>query len=346
MSDQNLFAQQESNKRKSAWLVAGFLLFFAWIGFGGDLAFYLGTRDRPAEEYRHVIPWIGLLAIGFALIVAASSWRHGARRVLRATGAWELVEPATPEQKRLRNVVEEMAIASGLPVPRVWIVPDGDPNAFATGRDPPGAHVAVTEGLLARLDRDQLQGVIAHEMAHIRNYDIRLMTLLAALVGAIALLSDGMRRFLRFGGRVGGRGRGGGRGKGGNPLAVAVLVLWLLSLVLAPLISSLLSMAVSRKREFLADATGAQLTRNPLALAEALETLAREHAPTRTIARGAAHMCIVDPGHSKLTERDGALAQLLTSHPPIRHRVARLKAMAYQAEKRGEGLPNPADVAG
>jgi heat shock protein HtpX len=345
VSDQNLFAQQESNKRKSAWLVAGFLLFFAWIGFGGDLALYLGTRENPPEEYRHVIPWIGLLATGFAAVLTATSWKSGAKRVLTATGAWELIEPATDEQKRLRNVVEEMSIASGLPVPRIWIVPDDDPNAFATGRDPFAAHVAVTEGLLKRLDRDELQGVIAHEMSHIRNYDIRLMTLLAALVGAIALLSDAMRQFLRFGGRVGGRGRG-GRGKGGNPIAVVVLVVWLVTLVLAPIVSSLLSMAVSRKREFLADATGAQLTRNPIGLARALEKLAAEHAPTRTIARGAAHMCIVDPGHSKLAEREGFLGHMFASHPPMRVRLARLRAMAYQAEKQGGVLPDPADIVG
>ncbi|MGH7559574.1 MAG: M48 family metallopeptidase [Gemmatimonadales bacterium] len=340
MSDQNLFAQQESNKRKSAWLVAGFLLFFAWIGFGGDLALYLGTRDLPPEDYHHVVPWIGLVATTFALVVAWTSWRNGARRVLVAAGAWELVEPATPEQKRLRNVIEEMAIASGLPVPRIWIIPDDDPNAFATGRDPFAAHVAVTEGLLARLDRDELQGVVAHEMSHIRNYDIRLMTLLAALVGAIALLSDGMRQFLRFGG---GRSRGGK--KGGNPLALVVLALWLISLIVAPIVSSLLSMAVSRKRELLADATGSQLTRNPLALASALEKLAKEHGPTRTIARGAAHMCIVDPGHSRFAESESGLSRLFSSHPPIRIRLARLRAMGYQAVKRGDGEPDSAGLA-
>jgi heat shock protein HtpX len=344
VSDQNLFAQQESNKRKSAWLVAGFLLFFAWIGFGGDLALYLGTRDSPPEQYHHVIPWIGLAATAFAAVLTGTSWKNGARRVLTATGAWELIEPDTPEQKRLRNVVEEMAIAAGLPVPKIWIVPDDDPNAFATGRDPFSAHVAVTEGLLARLDRDELQGVIAHEMSHIRNFDIRLMTLLAALVGAIALLSDAMRQFLRFGGRIGGRSRG-GRGKGGNPVALIVLAVWLISLVLAPLVSSLLSMAVSRKREFLGDATGAQLTRNPIGLARALEKLAAEHGPTRTIARGAAHMCIVDPGHSKFAERPGFLGHLFSSHPPMRLRLARLRGMAYQAEKQGT-LPHPADVTG
>jgi heat shock protein HtpX len=127
---------------------------------------------------------------------------------------------------------------------------------------------------------------------------------------------------------------------------VVVLVVWLVTLVLAPIVSSLLSMAVSRKREFLADATGAQLTRNPIGLARALEKLAAEHAPTRTIARGAAHMCIVDPGHSKLAEREGFLGHMFSSHPPMRVRLARLRAMAYQAEKQGGVLPDPADIVG
>lgn len=332
-SDQNLFAQQESNKRKSAWLVVGFLLFFAWIGFGGDLALYLQTRDLPPEHYHHVIPYIGLIACSISGAIAWYAWRNGAGRVLAATGAQELIEPATPELKRLDNVVEEMAIASGLPKPKIWIIPDQDPNAFATGRDPLTAHIAVTEGLLAVLDRDELQAVISHEMSHIRNYDIRLMTLLAAMVGVIALMSDVARQFLRFGGR----GRGGG--KKGNPLALVVLVLWLISLVLAPIVSSLLSMAVSRKREYLADATGAQLTRNPLALARALEKIDGATGATRSIARGAAHLCIIDPAERKLADKEGFLGDLFASHPPMRLRLARLRGMGYAAEKHGGAVP-------
>ena len=329
-SDQNLFAQQESNKRKSAWLVVGFLLFFAWIGFGGDLALYLQTRDLRPEHYHHVIPYIGLVACTISGAIAWYAWRNGAGRVLAATGAQELIEPATPELQRLDNVVEEMAIAAGLPKPKIWIIPDQDPNAFATGRDPFNAHIAVTEGLLAALDRDELQAVVAHEMSHIRNYDIRLMTLLAAMVGVVALMSDVMRQFLRFGG---GRGRGGG--KKGNPLALLVLVLWLVSLVLAPIVSSLLSMAVSRKREYLADATGAQLTRNPMALASALEKIDAASGATRAIARSAAHLCIIDPGERKLADKEGFLGDLFASHPPIRLRLVRLRGMGYAAEKHG-----------
>ncbi len=333
--DDNLFAQQEANRRRSNWLVVGFVLFFAWVGFGGDLAYGLFTAQNPPDGYHHTIPILGIFTTLAAGGICWFSWRYGPERVLWATGAWEIVEPATPEQRQLVNVVEEMAIASGLPKPRVFVVPDPDPNAFATGRDPESASIAVTEGLLATLSREELQGVVAHEMAHVRNLDVRLMTLLAAMVGAIALMSDGMGRMLRSGVRVGvGSGGRRGGGKGGSPLAVIVLVLWLVTLIVAPIVSRILALAVSRKREFLADATGAQFTRNPLALASALEKLAAAGAPTRAITRGAAHLCIVDPSPGLLAAREGFLADVLTSHPPIAQRIIRLRGMGYQQHKR------------
>jgi heat shock protein HtpX len=332
--DANLFAQQEANRRRSNWLVVGFIIFFAWVGFGGDLAFGLLTADAPPGGYHHVVPFIGLVSTVTAAGICWFAWRHGPERVLWATGAWEIIEPAPPEQRQLVNVVEEMAIASGIPKPRVWVVPDEDPNAFATGRDAESASIAVTEGLLATLSRDELQGVVAHELAHVRNLDVRLMTLLAGMVGAIALMSDGMGRTLRFGGRTGARlgGRSSG-GKSGNPLGMVVLVLWLLTLIVAPVVSRILAMAVSRKREFLADATAAQFTRNPMALATALEKLAAATAPTKSITRGAAHLCIVDPSPGLLSSRQGFLADVLASHPPIRQRIIRLEGMGYQQAK-------------
>jgi heat shock protein HtpX len=333
--DANLFAQQEANRRRSNWLVVGFIIFFAWVGFGGDLAFGLLTADAPPGEYHHVIPVMGLVSTIIAAGICWFAWRHGPERVLWATGAWEIIEPATPEQRQLVNVVEEMAIASGIPKPRIWVVPDEDPNAFATGRDAESASIAVTEGLLATLSRDELQGVVAHEMAHVRNLDVRLMTLLAGMVGAIALMSDGMGRTLRFGGRTGSRlgGRSGGGKGSGNPLALVVLVLWLLTLIVAPVVSRILAMAVSRKREFLADATAAQFTRNPMALAAALEKLSAATEATRSITRGAAHLCIVDPSPGLLSSRQGFLADVLASHPPIQQRIIRLHGMSYQQAK-------------
>jgi heat shock protein HtpX len=338
----NLFAQQESNRRRSTWLVIGFIVFFAWVGFGGDLAFGLLTADAPPGAYHHVVPVLGIFTTLMAAGICWYSWRFGARQVLWATGAREIVDPATPEERQLVNVVEEMAIASGLPKPKVYVVPDDDPNAFATGRDAATASIAVTQGLLRTLSRDELQGVVAHEMAHVQNLDVRLMTLLAGMVGAIALMSDGMGRMIR-GSRGVSLGRSAEReeGKGGNPLAIVLLVFWLLTLIVAPIVSRILAMAVSRKREYLADATGTQFTRNPLALASALEKLEAASAPTRSITQGAAHLCIVDPAPGLLASREGFLADALASHPPIRQRIIRLEGMGYQQAKREVAAAQP-----
>jgi len=340
VSDANLFAQQAANRRRSFWLVAGFLLFFAWVGFGGDYALYLLTQGAARGAYHHTIPFIGVLTTAAAAGICLYAWKTGPERVLLAAGAWEIITPSTPAQRQLDNVVEEMAIAAGLPKPSVWIVPDPDLNAFATGHDPRHASLAVTEGLLDALDRDELQGVVAHEMSHIQNDDVKLMTLLAGMLGAVALLSDAMGRYLRSGGRVGVSSRGGsgrGGGKGGNSLGALLLVLWVFTLLIAPVVTRLLAMAVSRKREYLADATAAQFTRNPAALARALERLDASATGTRSITHGAAHLCIVDPAERKISDREGFFGDVFASHPPIRLRVARLKAMAFQAVKQAGG---------
>jgi heat shock protein HtpX len=335
----NLFAQQEANRRRSRWLVVAFVLFFAWLGFGGDWIYWQLTRTAEAAGYRHVFPWFGLGLSVVATLFAAWATRTGAKRVLWSAGATELTSPATPAERQLVNVVEEMAIAAGLPKPRIHVIADADPNALAAGLDPTGSHIAVTEGLLGVCSRDELQAVIAHEMAHIRNFDTRLLTLLAGLVGAVALVSDGLGRVLRGGVRVsgGGRSRGvGGGGKKGSagPLVLIVLALWIISWLLAPLIVRLLALGVSRQREYLADATSAQLTRNPMALATALEKIEHAHAPTSSIKKGTAHLCIADPLGRRVTAREGRLADFLGTHPPMAIRVARLKAMAYQDEKK------------
>lgn len=327
----DLFAQQEQNRRKSSWLLLGFVFFFAWVGFGGDIALYL-LQDADAIGYRHRVPFLGIIATIVAAGMAWAAWRWGDRQVLWSTRAMELINPVTAGQQRLVNVMEEMAIASGMPRVKLWIVPDADLNAFATGRDPASASIAVTEGLLEALDRDELQAVIAHEYAHVARYDTRLMTLVAAMVGAIALVSDGMGRFLWHGGRVGGAagrsmahaaGKRSGRGAAG----VVVLVLWLFTLVVAPLVSRLVAMAISRSREYLADATAAQFTRNPAALISALEKLDNARQPTIAVGRGAAHLCIVDPGDRRFQRWKGYAGDLLASHPPIEARIARLQAM-------------------
>ena len=342
----DLFSQQEANRIGTRWLVLFFVLFFAWLGFGGDWLLWHATRAAERGAYRHEIPWGGLALTLLAVGMAWSARQTGARRVLAAAGAAELEHPRTPEEVQLFNVVGEMAIAAGIPRPRIHLIPDDDPNAFATGFDPAESHIAVTKGLLALCSRDELQGVVAHEMGHIRNLDVRLMTQLAGLVGAVALVSDGVGRILREGirGRVPiriGRGR-----KGGNlgPLFLVVLALWVLSWLLAPLVCRLLALGVSRKREFLADATAAQLTRNPAALASALEKIERAAAPTAAIRQGAAHLCIADPLGRRVNVRQGALADLFGTHPPMPLRVARLRAMSYQALKRSGGIPAIAPV--
>jgi heat shock protein HtpX len=338
----NLFEQQEANRRRTRWLVIAFIAFFAWLGFGGDWILYELTRGAPPNAYRHAFPWFGIVLTTFAAILAAFSWKTGPSRVLWSAGAREIETPNGDVETRLVNVVEEMAIASGIPRPRIWLIGDADPNAFATGLDAEHAHIAVTDGLLATCNRDELQAVIAHEMGHVKNLDVRLMTFLAALVGAVALMSDGMGRMLRGGVRFGAfTGGGRSRGKRDNlgPLVLVLLVLWLLSWLIAPFVTRLLALGVSRKREFLADAMSAQFTRNPLALASALEKIEHAGAPTTSIKRGSAHLCIADPLGRQSSLREGKLADFFGTHPPMALRVARLRAMGYQEKKRlGESL--------
>jgi heat shock protein HtpX len=350
VSDANLFEQQRKNRRRSAILVGIFLLFFAWIGFGGDYVFYLYTNPSPtaglsqasgrglgsAGGYHHTFPWFGIAATLLGLGMAWYGWKNGPKQVLWASGAWQLVQPDKPEEKVLVNVVEEMAIAASIPRPAIWIVPDPDPNAFATGTDERHANIAVTEGLLTTLNRDELQAVVAHELAHIKNYDVKLMTLLAALVGVLALISQGTRRVMwGTGGRVSGGRSSGGRKGGGGGLVFVLLIVWLISLMLAPLISRLLALAVSRKREFLADASSAQFTRNPAALASALRKIEDAAAPTQSIQHGSAHLCIADPLGRRSNLHEGFLSDFFGTHPPMAVRIARLKAMAYQYQKTG-----------
>ncbi len=327
----DLFSQQARNRRRSAWLIAGFVLFFAWLGFGGDYIAYLYTQDVEPGAYRHVVPWFGALLTLIGVGMAAYAWRSGAAQVLKSTNAREILDPQNEVERQYVNVVEEMAIASGIQRPRIWIIDDPDPNAFATGRDDQKAHVAVTDGLLLTVDRAELQAVIAHEMGHIKNLDVRLMTLLAALVGTIVLLSDGLWRVLFRGGRIGGK-RGGGK-KGGNPVILVLLVVWVLSWILAPIIVRFLALSVSREREYLADAMSAQFTRNPLALASALEKIEHAAEPTKQIKRGTAHLCIADPLGRRANLRESWLAARFATHPPMAMRVARLKAMGYRALK-------------
>lgn len=341
----NIYEQQSSNRRMTAAIMLVFVLFFLTIGFGFDY-FYLNfspfaepqatwnaggyyERQGPAAGR---IPFGTIISLLIGLGIAGNSMLNGPGMVLRSTMA-RRADPADAKEKQFLNVVEEMATSAGLPAPAAYVVPDPDLNAFATGTSPANSVIAVTEGLLRSLNREELQGVVAHEMSHIRNYDMRLMTVMAGMIGAIALLSDFAGRSMRFGGRGssgGSSSRGSGR-KGGGA-ALVLFALWLVLVILAPLISRLLAMAVSRQREFLADASGSELTRNPLALVSALGKIRAAVMPTNAVNNGVAHMCITDPRGSLIEEKAGFAADLLATHPPMEKRILALKVMAYQAE--------------
>jgi heat shock protein HtpX len=315
----NLFEQQRRNLRRTAAILTGFVAFLVFLGIGGDLFLY-GSGAGPGFP----IATLGALLFG----AGSSLWalKAGDQAVLDSANAVP-IDPADPRQRVLDNVVEEMSIAGGIPKPAVYLIPDSDPNAFATGTGPEHSSVAVTAGLLDALDRDELQAVVSHEMAHVKNYDVRLMTVVAALVGSVLLISDWGRRGIGWGG---GRRRS-SRGRGGGGIVLLVFfVLWMFSLVLAPLIARLVAMAVSREREYLADASGSELTRNPLALASALEKIDAAVAPTPSIKQGVAHLCIADPRGRAVNEREGGLAELFATHPPIAKRIALLREMAYR----------------
>jgi heat shock protein HtpX len=316
----NLYDQQKRNLRRTALFLAGFVLFLAFLGLGAD-AFLYGSGGSPG------LPICTLGALAFGGLSAWWSLHGGDQAVLESASARAL-DATDPRERVLDNVVEEMAIAGGLPKPRVYVIPDADPNAFATGPGPQKASLAVTRGILEKLNREELQAVVAHEMAHVRNYDIRLMTVVAALAGAILLLSDWARRGFGWGGRRSDRSRG-----GGGILGIVFFALWLVSILLAPLIAQLVAMAVSREREYLADASGAELTRNPLALASALEKIDAAVEPTPSIKQGVAHLCIADPRGRSLNERQGAWANLFATHPPIAKRIALLREMGYRGAR-------------
>ena len=313
-----LFEQQARNRRKTILLLAAFVLLVATVGGAMDYHDVLaaGLDGRPTQE-RLGPPLFTTGALLFSVAGGMFSYFRGDAMVLASMRA----RPANldnPGERQLHNVVEEMAIASGLPMPRLFVVPDPDPNAFATGRSPEHASLGVTEGLLEVLDREELQAVVAHEIGHIANLDIRTMMIVTVLLGTVALLADMLTRGSRASTSLN------HRRKSGAPLLI------LIGLGAAAL-GRLLAMAVSRTREFEADRSAAEFTRNPLALARALAKIEGQLTPTRLASPGTAHLFIVDPRLSKLNDGQGALANLFASHPPMKARIARLKAMGYEA---------------
>ncbi len=254
------------------------------------------------------------LAAGLALAGAWGSYYYSDRIVLAISRAREAPRDQYPY---LYNAVEGLAIAAGIPTPRIYLIDDSAPNAFATGRDPEHAAIAVTKGLLGKLNRLELEGVIAHEMAHIRNYDIRLATVATIMVGLVVMMSDIFRRSLLW------DRRGGGRGRRGSGAAGIIALVGLILAVLAPLFAQVLRLAISRNREFLADASGAMLTRYPEGLASALEKIGADREPLEVANKATAHLYIINPLH----EWGGWLNDRFNTHPPVEERVRRLRAM-------------------
>ncbi len=294
-----------ANKRRSALLIAGFvvLLSLAGAAFGA----FMGSGPAPA-----------IFALVFSGAMAFASYWKADSIALAVSRA----KPADPQQyQRLHNLVEGLCIAGGLPKPRVFIVEDPAPNAFATGRNPKHAAIAVTTGLLEKLNRVELEGVIAHELSHVRNYDILVSTLAVTLVGSIALLSSiGMRMMWWNGGRE----RREGDRDGGNPLAILGLVF----LILAPIIAKVMQAAVSRRRETLADVSACQMTRYPPGLISALEKLRDDTTVTHSATTATAHMWIEQPMSGVGDAgKFGRLNRMFDTHPPLEERIALLREL-------------------
>jgi heat shock protein HtpX len=294
----NFRTMQAANRRKTIGLLVGMGV-LVWLVVYAALT-YFGTSTAG------IVP----IAVGIALVSVWGSYYGSDKLVITMTGAKLIQESDNP---KLFGLIQEVTIASGLPMPKVAIVVDSAPNAFATGRNPEHALIAFTTGILDAMDRDQLQGVIAHEMAHVANRDTLVSAVAATTAGAIAILSDMLTRMMWFGG-----GRDRDREGGGNPLA---LIVSLIILILAPLAAMMLKSAISRKRESLADATAVSFTRNPAGLRSALEVLAADSTVVHQRSTAVAHIWIESPLDSK------SVSKLFSTHPPIAERIAVLKSM-------------------
>jgi heat shock protein HtpX len=310
------------NKRNSALLIVGFGLFVTAVAMVLILAIlaYTGAIRLARLNWGEALAAGGIGAC-IAIFLSFLAYYAGDDMVLGVSGAKPLRHENDPE---LFNVVEEMAIAAGLPMPRVYLIHDPAPNAFATGRDPAHATVAITTGLRRKLTRDELQGVIAHEVSHIRNYDIRLMLLMAVLVGSVVMLCDLFWQIFRWGSWGGSRRRDDKDG-GGGPLAVVLIIVAVILAIIAPILAQIIQLAVSRQREYLADASAVELTRYPQGLANALRKIDKDPAELKTANRGTAHLYIANP-IKKFQDR---ASSVFASHPPIEDRIRRLEALVH-----------------
>ncbi len=318
----------EKNRRQSWLLVVIFILFTVAVA----MVLILGGMAYIHPEFIQELDWVRAVSIGgvaalLAGLFALFSYYAGGSVILGISGARELQKAQDPQ---LFNVVEEMAIAAGVPMPKIYLIQDSAPNAFATGRDPKHGVVAITTGLRTKLTRDELQAVMAHEMAHIRNYDIRLMMLLAVLIGLIVMMADlfwQMFRFSHYGRR--GRSSSSSSRKSGGGIEVIIIVIAIILSLIAPILAQIIQLAVSRQREYLADASAVEFTRNPLALADALRKIDADPDVLEVANRGTAHLYIACP----IKKFEARAHSMFSSHPPIKERIRRLEALAHSHDR-------------
>lgn len=298
-----MYSEITSNKRKSIILVSLFIVIIILLGLSFDW-FYGGNSS-----------YIGVvLAIIIALIMTSVSYFKGDKIALKVSGAIPLDKE---NGLYIHRLVENLCITAGMPLPKIYIIPDIAINAFATGRDPKNSSIALTQGAIEKLNKAELEGVIAHELSHIKNYDIRFMMLIAVMVGSIAILANILLRSgLIFGGRN--RNREGGGQIGGILMIVGIVIA-----ILSPIIAEIIKLAISRKREFMADASGSLLTRYPEGLASALEKIELDHQSLQKTSTATAHLFISSPFKNKKKR----FSKMLSTHPPIKERIQKLRSM-------------------
>ena len=298
-----LYTQADSNKNKTWFFMVGFFVFVMLIGYVFSYAL-----DNPG---------ILVFAVGFSIVSSFISYWWSDKIVLAMSGAKELTHDAN---KEIYHLVENLCITAGLPTPKIYIIEDTAPNAFATGRDANHAVIALTSGIIQKLEKAELEGVIAHELSHIGNRDMLLATLVTVMVGIIVLLADWFRRWTFFGRR--GRSR-----EGGNQLAAIMMIAAIVLSILAPLFAQLMRLAISRKREFLADASGALLTRYPEGLARALEKISADQELLEVANRATAHLYIASPFKEDGEKKISLWTRMFMTHPPVEDRVKALRGL-------------------
>ena len=307
MATSSFYGQISANRRNSFLMAAVVVVLLGLLGFTIGYAIV----GSPAGGVAALA-----LAVGIGSISGIAAYFGGDKLVLTVSGAQPVDEAAAPQ---LMNVVREMAIAANIPMPKVYIIDDTAPNAFATGRGPAHASIAITTGLLEKLDREELQGVIGHELSHVRNLDIRFSLIVGVMVGAIAILADFFLRFTFWGGVSGRR----SNREGGNGIQAVIMVVAIVLAILAPIISRFIQLAVSRQREYLADASSVELTRNPYGLERALAKISSDSEVLEVANRGTQHMYFTNP----IKKFEARSSGLMSTHPPILDRINRLREL-------------------